>query len=134
MKYGFLSIAMVTATLAACSTPANAAGRAQGQWALDASRCPDLIEDRLDRRESRRDEAFDRNRRDVIEDRIDRRESRRDEMVTRCPASAWVWQGPAWRHGVHPVRPAAVRVYYNSKARNYYRYSNKKRRVVVIKL
>ncbi|WP_306253075.1 hypothetical protein [Parvularcula sp. IMCC14364] len=134
MKFTFLSIAMITATLAACTTPASAASRAQGQWVLDAARCPDLVEDRRDRRESRRDEAFDRNRRDVIKDRLDRRESRRDEMVTRCPASAWVWQGPAWRNCVHPARPASVRVYYKSKSRSYYRYGNQNRRVVVIKL
>ncbi len=134
MKHGIISIAMITAALAACTTPASAAGRTHGQWVLDASRCPDLIEDRLDRRESRRDEAFDRNRRDVIEDRFDRRESRRDEMVTRCPASAWVWQGSAWRSSMHPARPAAVRVYYNANARNYYRYGNQNNRVVIIRL
>lgn len=40
----------------------------------------DRVEDRLDRRESIRDERYDRGPRDVIEDRIDRRESRRDRL------------------------------------------------------
>ncbi|EBA12015.1 hypothetical protein [Roseobacter sp. CCS2] len=35
----------------------------------------DRVEDRIDRRESRRDERVDLGRRDVIEDRIDRVES-----------------------------------------------------------
>ena len=38
----------------------------------------DRVEDRIDRRESIRDERVDLGPRDVIEDRIDRRESRRD--------------------------------------------------------
>ncbi|MEL6841322.1 MAG: hypothetical protein AAFP85_18715 [Pseudomonadota bacterium] len=35
----------------------------------------DRVEDRIDRRESRRDERVDLGRRDVIEDRVDRAES-----------------------------------------------------------
>ncbi len=38
----------------------------------------DRIEDRVDRRESRRDEAVDHGPLDVIEDVLDRREDRRD--------------------------------------------------------
>jgi hypothetical protein len=52
--------------------------------------CFDRVEDRADRRESRRDERVDHSRRDVREDRRDRRESRRDEAVDHCPAY--------WRH------------------------------------
>lgn len=46
--------------------------------------CWDRVEDRLDRRESRADQRYDRSRRDVQEDRRDRRESRRDEAVDQC--------------------------------------------------
>lgn len=47
--------------------------------------CPDRIEDRLDRQESRRDARVAYSLRDVREDRRDRRESRRDEAVDVCP-------------------------------------------------
>lgn len=50
----------------------------QGSRADHAEGRLDVIEDRVDRRESWRDEAYDRGRRDVIEDRFDRAESRRD--------------------------------------------------------
>ncbi len=60
-----------------------------GVWRLDASRCPDLVEDRIDRRESIRDERVDYGPRDRAEDRADRRESRRDRAVVTCPRSAF---------------------------------------------
>lgn len=62
-----------------------------GDWRLDASRCPDLREDRRDARESRRDERYDYSRRDIREDRHDRRESRRDRAITVCPRSAFYY-------------------------------------------
>ncbi len=73
---------------AACATPAAQAG----EWRLVASRCPDLVEDRRDRR--------------VAWSRADLREDARDVRVTRCPASAFVYvPGPreravrrSWRH------------------------------------
>jgi len=53
------------------ATPAQADTRAERL---------DRLEDRIDRRESIRDERFDRGPLDVIEDKIDRRESRRDRL------------------------------------------------------
>lgn len=79
---------MKTALFLACllsgSTLASAATAAR--VVVHPARCPDRIEDRLDRRESLRDERFDRGPRDVAEDRFDRRESRRDRAVDVCPA------------------------------------------------
>lgn len=59
-----------------------------GEWRFHPERCPDLIEDRADRRESRRDERYNHGPFDRAEDRADRRESRRDERITVCPKSA----------------------------------------------
>lgn len=99
-----------------------------GEWRFHADRCPDLVEDVRDRRESRRDEHYDRGPVDRIEDRADRRESRRDESVTICPASAWVWHGHSH---VRPARPAAVTVYYDARKRHYYRVGPNRARVRV---
>ncbi len=116
MRITFGSTAAVAAlvTIAGCASapPAHAAG-----WRFEPSRCPDLVEDYRDRRESRRDERIDWGPRDVREDRRDRRESRRDERVTVCPASAWVWDGP---RRYRTARPAAPAVYYDFRARHYY--------------
>ena len=46
----------------------------------------DRFENKVDRRESRRDEAYDHGRRDVIEDRLDRAENvadRREDRIDR---------------------------------------------------
>ena len=61
----------------------------------------DRVEDRIDRRESIRDERVDRGRWDVIEDRLDRRESARDRAGLDAPRPIdraerrkirWWWQ------------------------------------------
>jgi len=44
---------------------------------------PDRVEDRMDRRENRRDEAVDHGPLDVIEDHLDRAEDRRDRRENR---------------------------------------------------
>jgi len=107
-------------TIAGCvAAPAANAG----QWRFEPSRCPDLVEDVRDRRESRRDERYNRGPLDRLEDRLDRRESRRDERVTICPASAWVWDGS---RRYRSARPAAVSVYYDRRAHRYYRYGPKR--------
>lgn len=109
---------------AACvSGPASA-----GQWRLDPARCPDLVEDRLDRAESRRDRRVNRGRADRIEDRLDRRESRRDERVTVCPRSAWVWSG----RGVRPAYPARATVYYDAVDAVYFRRGTGGKRVRIV--
>lgn len=99
-----------------------------GEWRFDPTRCPDLVEDWRDRKESRRDERINRGPLDRLEDRIDRRESRRDERVTVCPASSWVWDGP---RRYRTARPVAAPVYYNWRDRRYYRYGPSRVRVAV---
>ena len=97
-----------------------------GGWRFHPERCPDLVEDRADRRESRRDERYDRGPLDRLEDRADRRESRRDERVTVCPKSAWVYHGkPKYRS----ARPAAITIYYDPYKKYYYRYGPKRNRI-----
>lgn len=108
---------------------ASAPAAQAGQWRFEPTRCPDLVEDYRDRRESRRDERYTRGPIDRIEDRIDRRESRRDERVTICPASAWVWDGP---RRLRTARPAAPSVYYDARAYRYYRVGPRKTRVHIV--
>ncbi len=139
MKLKNLIIALaIPFTLSACSSASaqsphyHSANFKQnyGGWVLNPRKCPDLVEDWRDRRESRWDEAYDRNRRDVIEDRIDRRESRRDEAVTICPASAWEWQGGTYKKHYHPKRPAKVKVFYSHAKRHHY-HNNRHTRVTI---
>jgi len=116
--------------MAGCVSAPPPAYAGNSGWRFHPERCPDLVEDACDRRESRRDERYDRGPLDRIEDRADRRESRRDESVTNCPASAWVWHGP---RGVRrTARPAAVAVYYDAKDRHYYRYRPDRVRVRIV--
>ena len=108
------------ATLAVCTVGWASVGQSAvaGEWRLDTARCPDLVEDGRDRRESRRDERYDYGPLDRREDRKDRRESRRDERVTYCPASAWVWHG----RGFPLPRPTAKAIYFDTHARHYFRF------------
>ena len=123
----YAPLAAVGVLAAGCvSSPAAAHS---GEWRFHPERCPDLVEDYRDRRESRRDERYDRGPLDRIEDRFDRRESRRDESVTVCPASAWVWHG-AKRY--RTARPAGVKIYYDGRARHYYRFGPNKARVRIV--
>ncbi|MEL6364473.1 MAG: hypothetical protein AAFR11_06500 [Pseudomonadota bacterium] len=132
------SVIAAGAAFAAIASPALA-----GEWVLNPAKCPDLVEDKLDRfedrvdrRENRRDERFDRgprdvreDRRDRAEDRIDRRENRRDERVTVCPASAWDYKG---RRFFRPGRPAAAAVYWDGGG-YYWRKPDGVRVAVVVK-
>ncbi len=63
----------------------------------------DRLEDRIDRRESIRDERFDRGPLDVIEDRIDRRESHRDRLdkPTSRVVNRWERRSIRARFGQH---------------------------------
>lgn len=63
-----------------------------GEWKLNPRACPDLVEDRYDRREDRRDARYDNGVRDRVEDRYDRRENRRDAAVTVCPIRAFYYE------------------------------------------
>lgn len=131
-----LATTLITLSMTACasanahSQPHTVKYAANGNWVLNPNKCPDLVEDRRDRRESRRDEAYDRGPRDVIEDWVDRKESRRDEAITNCPASAWEWHGPRYRRNLHPKRPVRVQIYYQPHKRVYYRRTGSKRIVI----
>lgn len=57
----------------------------------------DRIEDRIDRRESLRDEAVTLGPRDRLEDIIDRRESRRDRAGLDSPRFINRWERRSWR-------------------------------------
>ena len=124
LKLSVVAAGLLGAGCVSATTPAYA-----GEWRFHPERCPDLVEDVRDRRESRRDERYDRGPIDRREDRLDRRESRRDERVTVCPASAWVYHGD---RRYRTARPAAIAVYYDPRSYNYYRYGPKRARVRVI--
>lgn len=110
-----LATTLVALSLTACASANAHTPARKGHWVLNLNKCPDLVEDRRDRRESRRDEAYDRGPRDVIEDWVDRKESRRDEAVTNCPASAWEWRGPKYRKNLHPRRPRTRQYFLSPK-------------------
>ncbi|RZV34622.1 MAG: hypothetical protein EX271_13480 [Acidimicrobiales bacterium] len=121
----YLMTLVGVASLSACSTAQahaahNFAYGKSGGWVLNPAKCPDLVEDWRDRRESRRDEAYDHGPRDVIEDWVDRRESRRDEAVTYCPARAWEWRGGRYVAHKHGPRPVRVNIFYHPHKRTYY--------------
>ncbi|MFC2951423.1 hypothetical protein ACFOOP_05755 [Marinicaulis aureus] len=102
-----------------------------GEWKFNPRACPDLVEDRYDRIEDRRDYRTDYGRRDRREDRHDRRENRRDEAITVCPSRAFYYQpdrrelrrannrgrGYAWGHEARPP------VKYDRRIGMYYRYA-----------
>lgn len=104
------------ASLAGAAALMGLSAASAGEWRLNPRACPDLVEDRLDRREDRIDRRVTTGRRDRIEDRRDARENRRDERVTICPASAFYyvpsrgerlrWNAPAYGHGRHAARHA----------------------------
>lgn len=125
-KFSTLSAMAVAAFFGTACVSTSAAA---GEWRFDAARCPDLVEDRIDRRESRRDRRVDRGPLDRAEDRRDARESRRDERVTVCPRSAWVWHGA----GPRTARPATVNVYYDRVDAVYYRKGRRGRTLVVVR-
>jgi len=134
MKLYLITLVGITSLTACASAEAHPASHTaygkSGKWVLNPAKCPDLVEDWRDRRESRRDEAYDHGPGDVIEDWVDRRESRRDEAVTYCPASAWEWRGSRYVVHSHGPRPANVKVYFHPKKRTYY-HRQGNRRVVV---
>mgnify|MGYP003679745046 CR=1 FL=1 len=82
-----VALSLCGAGIVMMSAPAFA-----GEWKLNPRACPDLVEDRYDRREDRRDSRVDYGRRDRVEDRYDRRENRRDRAVTICPARAFYYE------------------------------------------
>ena len=67
---------LIAAAVSAAQLPALPA-------AADGAGSPDRIEDRVDRRENRRDEAVDNGPLDVIEDHLDRAEDRQDRRENR---------------------------------------------------
>ena len=114
----------------------SAAPAFAGEWKLNPRACPDLVEDRYDRMEDRRDARVNTGRRDRIEDRRDRAENRRDEAVTICPVRAFYYVPDRWEkqraarnnhrgkghaYGRRNLRPPLK---YDRRARMYYRYDN----------
>ncbi|MEZ5894007.1 MAG: hypothetical protein R3C58_12805 [Parvularculaceae bacterium] len=117
------------AGLVLCGTQAFA-----GEWKFNPRACPDLVEDRYDRIEDRRDHRVDNGRRDRREDRYDRRENRRDEAVTVCPIRAFYYEpsprerryanrGNGHRYGWQRAdfRPP---LNWDRRMRMHYRYAN----------
>lgn len=98
----FLRGALVAAGLAIAGTGVASAG----EWRINANKCPDLREDRWDRRDDH--------------GRADRREDRRDERVINCPARAWYYvRDRGERRGYHSYRrPDEIIVY---RGGHYYR-------------
>lgn len=129
-----MTVAALAATFVAFGVPGAIAhpDRSQGKnghWVLNTRACPDLVEDRLDRRENRRDERYDHGRRDRREDVRDRREDRRDRAVTICPASAWQWTGP--QRARPRYRQDSVQIYYNDRAGGYFYYGDNRTRIAI---
>lgn len=71
----FIKSALAAVFLAGLGSLGIAGTASAGTWYLDARSCPDLREDRRDRR--------------VDEGRWDRREDRRDRRVIECPPRSW---------------------------------------------
>ena len=127
-----LGLALFGALSALAASPAFA-----GEWRLDASRCPDLVEDRYDRHEDRRDGRRDYGWRDRIEDRRDRRENRRDEAITVCPRRAFYYAFDNGRRGAWDYRlDADSRGRYDDRGRSYGkgRRGHERRRIPDLKL
>lgn len=115
-----LLVGLIGAGIALSAAPAFA-----GEWRLQANRCGDLIEDRYDRQEDRRDARVDHGRYDRIEDRADRRENRRDERITVCPRSAFVYVPSRYEKRAHGhYTPARLALSYDRRLRLYYRYDH----------
>jgi len=137
MKTIIITIGACIAVGACASAHANPphktvqyAANGQGHWKLNPNKCPDLVEDRRQRRAMRRDRAHTHGLLDVIEDWTEQANARRDEAVTNCPARAWEWVGPRYRPKHHAPRPASGRIYYHPTKRTYYRHSGNRRIVI----
>lgn len=99
-----------TALVAIAAMTLTPLAASAGTWRLDPSRCPDLREDRYDRRHN--------------DGWRDRREDRRDERVVRCPARAWYYVPDRYERTRYDrdYRPgyAPRDVYINRHGRPYY--------------
>ena len=93
--------------LAACAS-APAPAHAAGGWQLNPRLCPDLVEDRIDRR--------------VTYSRRDLREDIRDARRVNCPASAWTYvAAPGVAVSAAPRVYTGPRTVYVGRA-GYYQY------------
>ena len=109
---------------AAGMTMAGAASA--GTWQLNANKCPDLIEDRSERR--------------VTTSRADLREDIRDARVVNCPASAWYYVPSKYERRQTVKRyytgPRTVYVgrkgYYQVPAKRYAKNERPKARISVV--
>lgn len=88
--------------LVACASTAQA-----GEWQLNPNACPDLREDRIDKR--------------VTTSRRDIREDRRDARTVNCPASAWTYVPSRGERVTTPPRLNPARtVVYVDQGRYFY--------------
>ncbi|MEO0883263.1 MAG: hypothetical protein AAFY34_11080 [Pseudomonadota bacterium] len=101
--------AAALAGLTACATPpAPAYAAPVSGWHLNPRLCPDLVEDRLDRR--------------VTLSRRDLREDVRDARRVNCPASAWTYvAAPGVAVAAVPAVYTGPRAVYVGRA-GYYQY------------
>jgi len=111
-----LMAASVAAVTAGAGAPAHAH---QGHWTFNPRLCPDLVEDRYDRVENRRDRAHYWGPLDVVEDLHDYAEDRRDYRRVSCPARAFHYV-PGHGHARPHYRHHGV-VYVNPHGHYYHR-------------
>lgn len=104
------------AALAVLGSVAISGSASAGTWYVNASACPDLREDRRDRRYN--------------EGRWDRREDRRDSRVIECPPRAWTYVMNRYerRHGVERgsgARRGTPGVVYRDRRGEFYRVNRR---------
>lgn len=105
-----LKSALAAAFLAGMGTVGLSSAASAGTWYVSVRACPDLREDRRDRR--------------VDEGRWDRREDRRDRRVIDCPPRAWHYVPDRYerRHGLERgtgARMGTPGVVYRERGRFY---------------
>lgn len=102
--------------LAACASTAQA-----GEWRLNLNACPDLREDRIDRR--------------VTTGARDLREDRRDARTVNCPASAWTYVPSRGERIIKAPRLNQARtVVYVDRGRYFYSPKRDHRNLTQIKV
>ncbi len=104
------------AALALLGSVAVSGSASAGTWYLNAASCPDLREDRRDRR--------------VNEGRWDRREDRRDRRVIECPPRSWTYVMDRYerRHGVERgsgARRGTPGVVYRTRNGEFFRVNRR---------
>jgi hypothetical protein len=78
-----------------------------GEWRVNPAKCPDLREDRQDRRHN--------------DGWRDRREDRRDERVINCPARAWYYVPSRGERRGYYSSPRPRDIFVDRRGERYYR-------------